>query len=42
MTVLAIIAALLLEQWRPLAERKSVAGALSAWAAWLEQSFNDG
>ena len=42
MTVLAIIAALLLEQWRPLAERKSVAGALSAWAGWLEQSFNDG
>jgi adenosylcobinamide-phosphate synthase len=42
MNVLAIIAALLLEQWRPLAERKSVAGALAGWAGWLEQSFNGG
>ena len=42
MNVLAIIAALLLEQWRPLAERKSVAGVLGGWAAWLEQSFNGG
>jgi cobalamin biosynthesis protein CobD/CbiB len=42
MNVLAIIAALLLEQWRPLAERKSVAGALAGWAVWLEQSFNGG
>jgi cobalamin biosynthesis protein CobD/CbiB len=39
---MAIIAALLLEQWRPLAERKSVAGFLASWAAWLEQSFNGG
>jgi adenosylcobinamide-phosphate synthase len=42
MSVLAIIAALLLEQWRPLAERKSVAGALGGWASWLEHSFNGG
>ena len=42
MNVLAIIAALLLEQWRPLAERRSVAGALAGWASWLEQSFNGG
>ena len=42
MSVLAIIAALLLEQWRPLAERKNVAAALRSLAAWLEQSFNGG
>ena len=42
MGVVSIIAALLLEQWRPLAERKNVAGALGAWAGWLEQSFNGG
>jgi cobalamin biosynthesis protein CobD/CbiB len=42
MSVLAIVAALMLEQWRPLGERKSVAGILAAWASWLEQSFNGG
>jgi cobalamin biosynthesis protein CobD/CbiB len=42
MSVLAIIAALLLEQWRPLDNRKSVGNVLSAWAAWLEQAFNGG
>jgi cobalamin biosynthesis protein CobD/CbiB len=42
MGVLAIIAALLLEQWRPLADRKAVYGALAAWADWLERSFNAG
>jgi len=42
MSVVAIIAALLIEQWRPLGERRSVAGALGAWAGWLEQSFNGG
>src|ERR1700682_513835 len=42
MSLLAIIAALLIEQWRPLGERKSVAGALAAWASWLEHSFNGG
>jgi len=42
MGVLAIIAALIIEQWRPLGERTAVQGTLAAWAAWLEQSFNGG
>ncbi len=42
MSVLAIVAALVIEQWRPLGERKSVSAALAAWAAWLERSFNGG
>jgi len=42
MGVIAIIAALLIEQWRPLGDRKSVNAALGAWAGWLEQSFNGG
>jgi len=42
MSVLAIIAALVIEQWRPLGERKSLQGTLAAWATWLEQSFNGG
>jgi adenosylcobinamide-phosphate synthase len=42
MGVLAIIAALLLEQWRPLAERKSVAAALGGVASGLEHAFNGG
>jgi cobalamin biosynthesis protein CobD/CbiB len=42
MGIIAIIAALVLEQWRPLGDRKAVAGALSAWADWLERSFNAG
>ena len=42
MGVLAIIAALVLEQWRPLSERKALAGALAAWGDWLERSFNAG
>src|SRR2546428_6283023 len=42
MSVLAIIAALVIEQWRPLGERKAGQGTLAAWAVWLEQSFNGG
>jgi len=42
MAVIAIIAALVLEQWRPLGDRKAVFAALSAWADWLERSFNAG
>src|SRR5216110_3395802 len=42
MSVLAIIAALVIEQWRPLGERKALQGTLAAWASWLEQSFNGG
>src|SRR5258706_1378252 len=42
MSVLAITAALVIEQWRPLGERKALQGTLAAWASWLEQSFNGG
>ena len=42
MGILAIIAALLLEQWRPLGDRKAVAGALVGWTDWLEANFNAG
>jgi len=42
MGVLAIIAALVLEQWRPLGDRKPVFAALAGWADWLERSFNAG
>ena len=42
MSILAIIAALVIEQWRPLGERKSVSATLSAWASSLERSFNGG
>ena len=42
MSVIAIIAALLLEQWRSLGDRKAVAGALAGWSEWLERSFDAG
>src|SRR6478609_2302663 len=42
MSVIAIIAALVIEQWRPLGQRTSLQGTLAAWATWLEQSFNGG
>lgn len=42
MSVIAIIAALLLEQWRPLGDRKAVLAALQGWADWLERSFDAG
>jgi cobalamin biosynthesis protein CobD/CbiB len=42
MGIVAIIAALLLEQWRPLADRRAVHSAVAAWADWLERSFNAG
>ena len=42
MGIFAIIAALVLEQWRPLGDRKAVAAALTAWADWLERTFNAG
>jgi adenosylcobinamide-phosphate synthase len=42
MSVLAIVAALLLEQWRPADSRPAVPQALAAWAGWLEQQFNGG
>jgi adenosylcobinamide-phosphate synthase len=34
--------ALLIEQWRPLGERKQLQTALSACVSWLEQTFNGG
>jgi adenosylcobinamide-phosphate synthase len=42
MSVLAIIAALLAEQWRPLDNRRGVHSVLSAYAGRLEQAFNGG
>ena len=42
MGAVAIIAALLLEQWRPLSDRRAVHSALAGWADWLERSFNAG
>ena len=42
MGVFAIIAALLIEQWRPLVERRNLQAAVGAWAAWLEHTFNGG
>src|SRR5262245_19964029 len=42
MGVIAIIAALVLEQWRPLGDRKAVHSAIAGWADWLERSFNAG
>ena len=42
MSVLAIAAALFLEQWRPIGERTDYFAALARWANWLERSFNAG
>ncbi|MGH8709679.1 MAG: CobD/CbiB family protein [Burkholderiales bacterium] len=42
MSALAVIAALLLEQWRPLGDRKGYFTALANGAEWLERSFNSG
>jgi len=42
MSVLAIVAALLLEQWHPLGERKAWSAVLGQGAQWLEAAFNAG
>jgi adenosylcobinamide-phosphate synthase len=42
MGILAIVTALLIEQWRPLGERKALQSALGAATGWLEQTFNGG
>jgi adenosylcobinamide-phosphate synthase len=42
MGAIAIISALLLEQWRPLSDRRAAYAALASWADWLERSFNAG
>jgi cobalamin biosynthesis protein CobD/CbiB len=41
-SAIAIVAALLLEQWRPLGDRKAYFAVLARWASWLERSFNAG
>jgi adenosylcobinamide-phosphate synthase len=40
MSVIAIVAALILEQWRPLGERKTYSSWLSAAAGWIERSLH--
>lgn len=42
MSAIAVIVALVLEQWRPLGRSRTYAQALAAWAGWLERSFNAG
>lgn len=42
MTVLAIVIALLIEQWPPLGERRGFLSVLSRGAIWVERSFNGG
>lgn len=42
MSVIAIVVALLLEQWRPLVERHAYHALLGRWANWLEGTFNAG
>lgn len=42
MNVVSIIIALLLEQWRPLGERKALFAGAARWARWIEESFNAG
>ena len=42
MAVIAIIAALLLEQWRPLSDRKMWRAGVNACAEWIERTLNAG
>jgi cobalamin biosynthesis protein CobD/CbiB len=42
MAVIAIIAALLIEQWRPLGDRSQLRSMLDASADWIEQTLNAG
>lgn len=42
MSLLSLVAALLLEQWRPLADRRYLYSLLAAYANWLEGLFNAG
>jgi cobalamin biosynthesis protein CobD/CbiB len=41
-SALAVVAALLLEQWRPLGEQRWLVELLPGWVDWLERSFNAG
>jgi adenosylcobinamide-phosphate synthase len=42
MSLVAIIAALIVEQWRPVGGLKAYFALLARWADWLEHSFNGG
>jgi cobalamin biosynthesis protein CobD/CbiB len=42
MGVIAIVLALLIEQWRPLAARAGLQSVLATWVGWLEETFNGG
>ena len=42
MSFLALVAALLIEQWRPLADRRYLFAAVASYAAFLERLFNAG
>jgi adenosylcobinamide-phosphate synthase len=42
MSLIAIVAALILEQWRPIGDRKAYFALLARWSNWLERSFNAG
>lgn len=42
MTLISLILALALEQWRPLSDRRAIYAPLAGYAAWLEQKFNAG
>jgi len=42
MSLLSLVAALLLEQWRPLADRRTLYSLLARYAGWLEGLFNAG
>jgi cobalamin biosynthesis protein CobD/CbiB len=42
MSLLSLMAALLLEQWRPLADRRYLYSLLARYASWLEGLFNAG
>jgi cobalamin biosynthesis protein CobD/CbiB len=42
MGVIAIVLALLIEQWRPLAARAGLQSVLATWVGWLEETFIGG
>ena len=42
MSLISLIAALLLEQWRPLADRRNLLAPLSRYVSYLERQFNAG
>src|SRR5256885_12022644 len=42
MSLISLILALLLEQWRPLSDRRYLLSPLGRYATWLERHFNAG